>query len=206
MSELVALLRGVNVGGKVAKMDAVRAAFEAAGFANVRTYVQSGNVLFAAKTGTEAALATKIAARLEKDIGFSIAVLVLSAKDLARVVAQNPFLNEKGIALTELGFAQRSRRGRSKEPSQGSCLIDVSKLHVTFLHGAPPAAGLQKMAAVASGRDRFVARGTTIYLHCPDGYGRSKLVNNAFERALKVGATTRNWNTVTTLAGMLVPS
>ena len=177
MADFVALLRGVNVGGKVAKMDAVRAAFEALGLANVRTYVQSGNVLFGAKGGSEAALAKKIAARLEKDIGFSIAVLVLSEKDLARVVAQNPFLKEKGI--------------------------DVKKLHVTFLDGAPPAAGLEKMAAVASGRDRFVARGTTLYLHCPDGYGRSKLVNNAFERALKVGATTRNWNTVTTLAAML---
>lgn len=174
----VALLRGVNVGGKVAKMDAVRAAFEGLGLTKVRTYVQSGNVLFGAKTGTEAALTKKIAARLAGDIGFPIAVLVLSAKDLAHVVAGNPFLKEKGI--------------------------DVKKLHVTFLDAAPPAAGLQKMAAVASsGRDRFVARGTTIYLHCPDGYGRSKLVNNAFERALKVGATTRNWNTVTTLAAML---
>ncbi|HSS38432.1 MAG TPA: DUF1697 domain-containing protein [Polyangia bacterium] len=177
MPDFVALLRGVNVGGKVAKMDAVRASFEALGLANVRTYVQSGNVLFATKAGTDASLAKKIAMRLEKDIGFPIAVLVLSAKDLAQVVAHNPFLKEKGI--------------------------DPAKLHVTFLHGAPPAPGLQKMAAIASGRDRFVARGTTIYLHCPDGYGRSKLVNNAFERALKVGATTRNWNSVTTLAGML---
>jgi uncharacterized protein (DUF1697 family) len=175
--EFVALLRGVNVGGKVAKMDAVRASFDALGFAKVRTYVQSGNVLFTAKAGTEAALAKKVGARLATDIGFPIGVLVLSPKDLARVVAENPFLKEKGI--------------------------DLAKLHVTFLHGAPPAAGLEKMAGVASGRDRFVARGTTIYLHCPDGYGRSKLVNNAFERALKVGATTRNWNTVTTLAGML---
>jgi len=175
--DFVALLRGVNVGGKVAKMDAVRASFEALGLGQVRTYVQSGNVLFAAKAGTPAALAKKIAARLETDIGFRIAVLVLSAKDLSRVVAGNPFLKEKGI--------------------------DPKKLHVTFLDAAPPAAGLQKMEGVASGRDRFVARGTTIYLHCPDGYGRSKLVNNAFERALKVGATTRNWNTVTTLASML---
>jgi uncharacterized protein (DUF1697 family) len=173
----VALLRGVNVGGKVAKMEAVRASFEGLGFKNVSTYVQSGNVLFEAPSGTEAALAKKIAPRLQKDVGFPIAVLVRSAAELARVAAHNPFLKEKGI--------------------------DVSKLHVTFLHGDPPAAGLQKMAALDAGSDRFVARGTTIYLHCPDGYGSSKLVNNAFERALKVGATTRNWKTVTTLAGLL---
>jgi uncharacterized protein (DUF1697 family) len=173
----LALLRGVNVGGKVAKMEAVRAAFEGLGFKNVRSYVQSGNVLFEASSGTELTLAKKIAARLEKDIGFAIAVLVLSGADLARVIAQNPFAKEKGV--------------------------DQTKLHVTFLHGPPPAAGLEKMAAIDSGRDRFVARGATVYLHCPDGYGRSKLVNNAFERALKVGATTRNWKTVTTLAGLL---
>ena len=173
----MALLRGVNVGGKVAKMDAVRAAFEALGLANVRTYVQSGNVLFGAKGGSEAALAKKIAARLEKDIGFSIAVLVLSAE------------------------GPRARRGAEPVPEREGDRREKAARHLS--RRAPPAAGLQKMAAVASGRDRFVARGTTIYLHCPDGYGRSKLVNNAFERALKVGATTRNWNTVTTLAAML---
>ncbi|MES1207297.1 MAG: DUF1697 domain-containing protein, partial [Pseudomonadota bacterium] len=68
MPHFVAFLRGVNVGGKIAKMDAVRASFEALGFEQVRSYVQSGNVMFVAKAGTEAALAKKIAARLEKDI------------------------------------------------------------------------------------------------------------------------------------------
>jgi uncharacterized protein (DUF1697 family) len=173
----VALLRGVNVGGKVARMETVRGSFEALGFGNVSTYVQSGNVLFQAKPAAEAALARKIAARLEKDIGFAPGVLVLSAADLARVVAENPFAKEKGI--------------------------DPTKFHVTFLDGPAPAAGLEKMKGFASPHERFVCRGTTIYLHCPDGYGRSKLSNNVFERALKLGATTRNWKTVTTLAAML---
>jgi len=173
----VALLRGVNVGGKVAKMETVRASFEALGFGKVTTYVQSGNVLFQTKAATEAALAKKIAARLEKDIGFAPAVLVLSAADLARVVAENPLLKDKGV--------------------------DPTKLHVTFLDGPAPAAGLKKMEGLASARERLVCRGTTVYLYCPDGYGRSKLTNNVFERALKVGATTRNWKTVTTLSAML---
>lgn len=177
MTSYVALLRGVNVGGKVAKMEKVRASFEALGFAGVKTYVQSGNVLFQAKAASEPALAKKIAARLEKDIGFAPGVLVLSAADLTRVVAQNPLLEEKGI--------------------------DAAKLHVTFLDGRAPAAGLEKMEGLASARERLVCRGTNVYLYCPDGYGRSKLTNNTFERALKVGATTRNWKTVTTLAAML---
>lgn len=177
MPSFVALLRGVNVGGKVAKMEAVRASFEALGFQKVRTYVQSGNVLFEARAASEAALGKKIAARLAADIGFPIAVQVLSAADLARVAEDNPLLKEKDV--------------------------DVQKLHVTFLDGAPAAPGVAKMQSLASATERVVARGKLVYLYCPDGYGRSKLNNNAFERALKVGATTRNWNTVTTLVRLL---
>ena len=80
--------------------------------------------------------------------------------------------------------------------------IDVTKLHVTFLATPPAAAGLKKMEGVSSGRDAFHCLGRTIYLACPDGYGNSKLTNNAFERALAASATTRNWKTVTTLAAM----
>jgi uncharacterized protein (DUF1697 family) len=177
MPGFVALLRGVNVGGKVAKMETVRASFEALGFQKVRTYVQSGNVLFAAKSGTEAALGKKIAGRLPEDVGFPIAVQVFSAGDLARIADQNPLLKEKGV--------------------------DPKKLHVTFLDGPATAAGVDKMQRLASATERVVARGKVVYLYCPDGYGRSKLNNNAFERALKVGATTRNWNTVTTLVRLL---
>ncbi len=176
MPHYVALLRGVNVGGKVAKMETVRASFEALGLADVTSYVQSGNILFQAKAGGDA-LAKKIAARLQKDIGFAPGVRLLSGSDLARVVAESPFAKEKGI--------------------------DPTRLHVTFLDGPAPAAGLKRMEGFASAHERFVCQGTTVYLYCPDGYGRSKLNNNVFERALKVGATTRNWKTVTTLTGML---
>jgi uncharacterized protein (DUF1697 family) len=177
MPSYVAMLRGINVSGsKIIKMEALRASFEALGFSNVRTYVQSGNVVFAAKERTAAPLGAKIAARIKRDFGFDVPTLVLGAESLARVVDQNPFVGRKGV--------------------------DPTKLHVTFLAEAPAAAGLQKMQAVMSGRDEFQCRGTSIYLVCPDGYGNSKLNNNAFERALRVGATTRNWKTVTTLAAM----
>jgi uncharacterized protein (DUF1697 family) len=173
----VAMLRGINVSGsKIIKMEALRASFEALGFSSVRTYVQSGNVVFAAKERTAAPLGGKIAARIKRDFGFDVPVLVLSSSELARVVAANPFLGGKGI--------------------------DPAKLHVTFLSGPAAAAGLKKMEAVASGRDEFRCVGTSIYLVCPDGYGQTKLSNNVFERALGVGATTRNWKTVTTLAAM----
>jgi len=177
MPSYVAMLRGINVSGaKSVKMEPLRASFEALGFTDVRTYVQSGNVVFAAKERTAAPLASKIAGRIKRDFGYDVPVLVLRADELARVFEANPFLAEKGI--------------------------DPAKLHVTFLAGAPAAAGLKKMEAMASGRDTFRCLRTSIYLHCPDGYGNTKLNNNAFERALAVGATTRNWKTVTTLAQM----
>lgn len=177
MPSYVAMLRGINVSGsKMIKMEALRASFEALGFTNVRTYVQSGNVVFTAKDRTAAPLGPKIAARIKRDFGFEVPTVVLGAEALARVVEANPFVGKKGV--------------------------DPAKLHVTFLAEAPAAAGLDKMQAVSSGRDQFQCLGTSVYLVCPDGYGRTKLNNNAFERALRIGATTRNWKTVTTLAQM----
>ena len=177
MGRYVALLRGINVSGhKPVKMERLRAVFEALGFDDVATYVQSGNVVFGAKKAASATLATKIAGRLEKDLGYAIPVTVLSADELAAIVERNPLTSEKGI--------------------------DPAKLHVTFLNAAPEAPALAKLAVTPAGRDRFVCRGRALYLHCPDGYGRSKLVNNVVERVLRCGATTRNWKTVTTLLEM----
>jgi uncharacterized protein (DUF1697 family) len=177
----IAMLRGINVSGhKIVKMDRLRESFEALGFGNVRTYVQSGNVVFEAKVGAPAELptqlATKIAARIARDFGFSVPVTVLTSDEMGRLVKENPFLTEEGI--------------------------DLSKLHVTFLSDAPPGAGLKKLGGVPAGPDRFHCRGRSVYLHCPEGYGNTKLSNNAIENALAVGATTRNWKTVTTLHQM----
>src|SRR5579871_6734186 len=133
MPNYVAMLRGINVSGsKPVKMEALRASFEALGFTNVRTYVQSGNVIFGAKERTAAPLAPKIAARIKRDYGYDVPVLVLGAAELARVVDENPFVGKKGI--------------------------DPTKLHVTFLTAPPAAAGLKKMEAVVSGRDEFRCR------------------------------------------------
>jgi uncharacterized protein (DUF1697 family) len=180
----IAMLRGINVGGhKIVKMERLRATFEALGFGNVRTYVQSGNLVFdgqgvPAKPAEK--IAEKIAARIERDFGFSVPVTVLTGEALGRVVAENPFVKEKGI--------------------------DPAKLHVTFLSGPATAEGLKKLGALPAGPDRFSCptTSTSVYLHCPEGYGTSKLANGAIEKALALGATTRNWKTVTTLHRMAV--
>ena len=103
-------------------------------------------------------------------------VLVRSAAELAGVVAGNPFVGRAGV--------------------------DPRTLHVTFLADAPDPDRCTAIEPDAGGADAFEIVGREVYLHCPGGYGRSKLNNAFWERKLKVPATTRNWNSVTRLAAM----
>jgi uncharacterized protein (DUF1697 family) len=175
MTTYIALLRGVNVGGNQLKMDRLRVIFASLGFSNARTYLQSGNAVFDAKdsqSNVEKALERKLAGETR----LPVRVLVRSAAELKRLIAKNPFLKNNAI--------------------------DRSQLHVTFLAESPKPEALKRLAALDAGQDEFRAAGTEIYLHCPTGYGRSKLSNNQLERLLSLTATTRNWNTVNTLAEM----
>jgi len=174
MTRYVALLRGINVGGRtrVAMADLRRLALDL-GHTQVETYVQSGNLLFGSPAGKPARLAGELERRIAKDLGVSVTVLVRTGDDLARVVAANPFL------------------GGSADPA---------KLHVTFLAAAPdPERGAQ-LEAPAGQPDQLSLAGREVYLHTPNGYGRSKLSNAFLEKRLGVAATTRNWKTVGRLA------
>jgi len=175
MQTVIALLRGVNVGQNLLKMERLREICTGLGFKNVRTYVQSGNVVFEAPAST-----SKLRATLEKKLNgesrLPITVLLRTPEELISIIARNPFLKEKGI--------------------------DVSRLHVTFLSEPGTKDGIEKLGAIKAGPDRFRADGTEIYLHCPNGYGISKLSNSAIEKALGQRATTRNWNTVNKLHEM----
>lgn len=175
MTTHIALLRGINVGGNTLRMERLRALFAELGFDGARTYVQSGNVLFTAAR-PPAGLAALIEGRLVRETRLPVCVLIRTPAQLKRIVAANPFLKEPGI--------------------------DARKLHVTFLAGRAPKSGLAALGAVKGGADRWHAAGEEIYLHCPDGYGRSKLSNAAIERMLATRATTRNWNTVRALYEM----
>jgi uncharacterized protein (DUF1697 family) len=175
MTTHIALLRGINVGSNTLKMERLRALFAELGFADARTYVQSGNVLFTA-SGPARALAAQIEGRLVGEARLPVAVLVRTPAQLGRLIDANPFLKEPGI--------------------------DAKKLHVTFLAGRATKAGLAALGTVQSGADRWRAAGEEVYLHCPDGYGRTKLNNTAIERLLATRATTRNWNTVRALYEM----
>jgi uncharacterized protein (DUF1697 family) len=165
----VALLRGINLGArnKIAMGD-LRELFAGLGAEDVTTHVQSGNVVYAGAVDASA-----IEARIKRDLGLEITVLVRSAAELDRVVKRNPFAKE------------------ASEPKQ---------LHVTFLAEKAPASRVKELDPERSPGDEFSVAGREVYLYCPKGYGVSKLSNDYFEKKLGVPATTRNWNTVTKLA------
>jgi uncharacterized protein (DUF1697 family) len=171
----IALLRGVNVGGNPLRMETLRNLCGELGLRNARTYVQSGNLVFEAE-GAAAQWSEVLERALAGKVRLPVSVLVRTGAEMAKLVAGNPFLKERGI--------------------------DPARLYVTFLKAALKNPALVALAEIEAGPDRFSASGREVFLHCPIGYGRSKLSNNVLERVLKIGATTRNWRTVTTLAAM----
>jgi len=168
----VALLRGVNVGGyKKIKMEQLRSSFEKLGFEDVRTYIQSGNVIFRTGDMSAAELRRRAEDKILSDFGFSPPVILRSAAELGKTLQNNPFTKHKGI-----------------EPA---------KLHVFFLSGAPAKAAVQELEGLQIGTAELRCCGREIYLHTPDGFGRTKLPN--FDKVLSVITTARNWNTVSKL-------
>ncbi|MDQ3035818.1 MAG: DUF1697 domain-containing protein [Myxococcota bacterium] len=173
----VALLRGINVGGRNAlPMKELAAMFVAAGCADVRTYIQSGNVVFHAAPAIARRVPGVIAKAIEDAFGFRTPVITRSAAELADIVASNPFL----------------ARG-----------ADAGALHVAFLDDEPSAA---QLAALDPERgapdDLFEAGGREIYLCCPSGLARTKLTNAYFDSKLATTSTFRNWRTVLQLLEM----
>lgn len=174
----IALLRGVNVGGNMLKMERLREIFAGLGLAGAKTYLQSGNVLFGAKgapSGLSIRIEQKISDETRRPVSVIIRIPAIPAQ-LKHIVDSNPFLSDAGV--------------------------DPKKLHVTFLANPASKAGLAALARIEAGADRWHAAGSEIYLCCPNGYGRSKLANTALEKVLGVRATTRNWNTVAGLHAM----
>lgn len=175
MGTLIALLRGVNVGGaNRLPMAELRKDLEALGVEHVRTYIQSGNVVFRSDAGDEAALAAEIGETIEDHHGFRPAVMVLPAEQLRKAMAANPF------------------PGAEAEPRT---------LHLYFL-AEQPEVDLSALEDVAAATERFHLGDRVLYLHTPDGYGRSKLASR-LEAALGVPTTARNWRTITRLRAMI---
>jgi uncharacterized protein (DUF1697 family) len=136
-----------------------------------RTYVQSGNVVFASGRRRDA-LTGDLEAGIADRFGYSIRVILRTPDELDVVLAANPFLADEE---------------------------NPTRLHVMFLDAEPGTAAVADLDPDRSPPGRFRVIGSEIYLHTPDGYGRSKLTVDWFERRLGVTATVRNWNTVRNL-------
>jgi uncharacterized protein (DUF1697 family) len=178
MPAYIAMLRGINVSGhNTIKMEHLRALCSDLGFRNVETYVQSGNIVFQTGTENPSNLSRRISEKILLASGFDVPVILRSSIEMRSVIANNPFLKEKGI--------------------------DSSKLHVTFLSETVQESVLKRLEPLSKNPDRSYGAPQEIYLYCPGGYGRTKLSNNAIEKALSVRTTTRNWKTTNTLLEMV---
>ena len=172
MARHVVLLRGINLGprNRIA-MPALRDAFAAAGFADVKTYLQSGNVVLS--SGASAAkVATRARAVIESSFGLDIEVVVRTRTQLAKVVELDPL---------------------------GDVATTPKRYLVTFLSARPAAAVMRKADEAAAPGERVLLAGHEIYAWLPEGVGRSRLWAFLAGRGLGVTATARNWTTVTSL-------
>lgn len=173
----VVLLRGLNVGrANRLTMAELRDALAEAGLPGARTYLQSGNAVVDAPPGTMPDdAATRVAGSVSARTGGAVAVRVLDADTLRRAVDGNPF------------------PAAEERPTS---------LHLFFLSAAPASGADERLDEVAAPSEAFALRGEVLYLHAPDGIGRSKLAAGV-ERRLDVAATARNWRTVAALAKLV---
>ncbi len=170
MTTHVALLRGINVGGRaMVPMAELRSLLSTLGLVDVETYIQSGNVVFRSTETDGAELVSRIEAAITESFALTVTVMLRTPAELAELVGRNPFLAD--------------------EP-------DLAKLHVVFLDREPSADAVAGLDPDRSPGDRWKVRGREIYLHLPGGAGRTKLTLDYFERRLGVRGTARNWRTV----------
>jgi uncharacterized protein (DUF1697 family) len=165
----VALVRGINVGGRnTVPMAELRSALSGIGLEDVATYIQSGNVVFRSSRDAEH-LALAIERGILETFELDVRVVLRTRAELVEIADRNPFVADGA---------------------------DLAKLHVVFLDREPDAGAVSELDPGRSPPDEFELRSREIYLHLPNGMGRTKLAGDYFERKLGVAATARNWNTV----------
>ncbi len=170
MTTNVALLRGLNVGGKNRMpMTALTQMFVEAGCTNVRTYIQSGNVIFKATQSRLEKLPAVIAKNIAESFGYKTPVVLRTVEQIGETVENNPFLKAGA---------------------------DENELHVYFLANAPDARGIASLDPARSSPDAFLVRGRDVYLKMPNGMARTKLSNAYFDSKLATISTARNWRTI----------
>lgn len=174
MTKYIAFLRAINVGGRNVKMDRLREIFESMGFANVETFIASGNVIFENKSKNMDALANKIEKGLEESLGFEVATFIRSDSELAGIANYKPF-------------------PRSKMDS-------AAALNIAFLSESLDAKSKKLLMTLKTDIDDFHTYGREVYWLCLKKQSESKFSNAVFEKALGIKSTFRGLNTVRKLA------
>ncbi|HSD73331.1 MAG TPA: DUF1697 domain-containing protein [Steroidobacteraceae bacterium] len=175
MKTWIVLFRGINVGGSNAlPMKKLVTLLEQAGCRDVKTYIQSGNVVLRSPLADAGRLAKRIRAAVAAGCGFEPQVVMVDQRRLERAVAANP-------------FAEAS--------------ANPQFVHLFFLAERPKKPDLESLNRVKTASESFALKGDVLYLHTPDGFGKSKLAAR-IERDLGVAATARNCRTVSALVEM----
>jgi len=172
MNKYISLLRGINVSGqKKIKMADLKSLYELLGFKNVVTYIQSGNVIFETAVKNRANLKTTIEQAIKKKYEFHVPVEIRTNLEIKNIIKNYPF-------------------------GQVDRVEDGTKVLVVFLSSKPSEVQIADIQKYVVAPEKLVVTGKEIYLHCPNGYGKSKLSNTFIERKLAIEATTRNWKSV----------
>lgn len=175
MNTYVILLRGINVGGKnILKMKDLVDLLEELGAKQVKTYIQSGNVVLQSMEETTQ-LSEKISQTIQLRFGFAPQVLLLSQAEFEIAIRNNPFSQAESLPKT---------------------------LHLGFLANEPENPNLNELEQLKSSGEEFLLKGKVFYLHAPAGIGRSKLTDK-IEKHLGVPMTMRNWNTVLKISQLI---
>ena len=174
MPVIISLLRGINLGPhRRIRMEDLRALYESLKLHDVRTHLQSGNVVFTTDERDLRRLIGRLEQAIERRFAFHSDVIARTTSELRQVVARTPFARRRGI-----------------EPS---------KLLVTFLASDPGEPARREVRAIKMGPEELHIDGREMYVYFPNGMGRSKFPAATVGKALSVSGTARNWNTVTKL-------
>ena len=177
MKTHLALLRGINVSGhNMIKMDVLKSLLENAGFQNVRTYIQSGNVFVDSEEEHDASVGFKIKQEIFKELGLEVPVVVIGKEDLESCFKNNSYLKEKEY--------------------------DTKKLYVAFISKELSSGALNDLKISQFKPDEAAIDKSRIYIKYAVGAGKTRLDQKYIEKKLNVVATIRNWNTVSTLLEM----
>lgn len=178
MTTYITLLRGINVGGnKIIKMELLRDMLQEMGFINIKTYIQSGNIILQSMENNPEKIAREIKSNIYQKFGFEVPVLCIASAKYEKIILENPLLKQQHL--------------------------DEAYFHLTFLSEKPQKEILESLKACLGEDEVMKYAHETLYLYCPKGYSNATLTNTFIEKKTKTTATTRNWKTCTILLEMM---